>query len=103
MAYAPDLDQMLTPGACYLDEHGEYVIEPHLIGEVILPTGQVAGCDPLAYSRGAPPFTAAVPPGRYPLRAWVAILHRDDAERQRRVAALQLIIQDKPAARWLPA
>jgi hypothetical protein len=103
MAYAPDLDQMLTAGAHFADEHAEYVIEPHLIGEVTLPTGQVVGCDPLVYTGGALPFTVTVPPGRYPLRAWVAVQYRGDAEQRRLVAALQLIIREEPAARWLPA
>jgi hypothetical protein len=103
MAYAPDLDQMLNTGARYVDEHTEYVIEEHLIGEVTCPTGQVVGCDPLVYSGDAPPFTVAVSPGRYPLRAWVAVLYRRDAEWQRRVAALQLIIKGEPTTRWQPA
>jgi Protein of unknown function (DUF4241) len=103
MAYLPDLDQMLHAGARYADEHAHYLIEQHLIGEVTLPTGQVAGCDPLVYSADTAPFTATVPPGRYPLRAWVAVLHRGDRRPQRRVAALQLIIRDEPAARWQPA
>jgi hypothetical protein len=103
MAHAPDLDQMLHDGARYTDEYAQYVIEQHLIGEVILPTGQVTGCDPLAYSSDAEPFTATVSPGRYPLRAWVAVLHRSDSRLERRVAALQLIIRDEPASRWQSA
>ena len=43
MAYAPDLSRLLTPGARYADEHDEYVIEPHPIGDVTFPTGQVVG------------------------------------------------------------
>jgi Protein of unknown function (DUF4241) len=102
MAYAPDLDQMLAAGARYVGQDAAYVIEPHLIGEVTFPTGQVVGCDPLTLP-DAMPFTVAVAPGRYPLRAWVAVLYRDDAEWDRRVAALQLIIRDEPATRWHPA
>lgn len=100
MAYAPDLDQMLHAGARYVDEQAHYVIERHLIGEVTLPTGQVVGCDPLAYSGDALPFTVPVSPGRYPLGAWVAVLYSGDREWERRVAALQLIIRDEPTARW---
>jgi hypothetical protein len=102
MAYAPDLDQLLNAGARYVDKDAEYVIEPHLIGEVTFPTGQVVGCDPLTLP-DTPPFTVAVAPGRYPLRAWVAVLYHDNAEYDRRVAALQLIIRDEPATRWQPA
>lgn len=103
MPYTPDLDTLLTRGACYRDDSDEYVIEPHAVAEVTLATGQVVGCDPLAGAYGAEPFTVAVPAGVYPLRAWVAVLHRNGAEWQRRVAALQLVIRDEPAARWEPA
>jgi uncharacterized protein DUF4241 len=100
MAYAPDLDQMLDPGPRYVDEQAHYVIERHLIGEVTLPTGQVAGCDPLAYAGDALPFTVPVSPGRYQLAAWVAALYHAGSEWERRVAALQLIIRDEPVTRW---
>ena len=96
MAYTPDLDQMLHAGARHVDEQTHYVIERHLIGEVTLPTGQVVGCDPLAYSGDALPFTVPVSPGRYPLGAWVAVLYSGDRQWERRVAALQLIIRDEP-------
>ncbi|WP_240670047.1 DUF4241 domain-containing protein [Actinoplanes solisilvae] len=67
----PDLDLLLSdPG-----------LERHELGTVHLPTGQVVGCDPLMPS--TEPFLDAVEPGRYPLRAWLAVP-------QRRVAALQL-------------
>jgi hypothetical protein len=102
MAYTPDLSRLLTPGARYADEHDDYAIEPHPLGDVTFPTGQVVGCDPLT-ADDAEPFTVAVAPGAYPLRAWVAVLYRDGAEQQRRVAALQLVIRDEPAVRWEPA
>jgi hypothetical protein len=102
MAYAPDLTRLLTPGARYADKHDEYLIEPHPVGDVTFPTGEVVGCDPLT-ADDAEPFTVGVAPGAYPLRAWVAVLYRDGAEQQRRVAALQLVICDEPAVRWEPA
>ena len=102
MAYTPDLSRLLTPGARYADEHDEYVIEPHPIGDVTFPTGQVVGCDPLT-ADDAVPFTVGVTPGAYPLRAWVAVLYRGGAEQQRRVAVLQLVVRDEPAVRWEPA
>jgi hypothetical protein len=103
MAYLPNLDQVLHLGARYADERTEYVIEQHPIGEVTVPTGQVVGCDPLAYSADTLPFTVTVPPGKYPLCAWVAVLRRGDAEWQRRVAALELTIGGEPATQWRPA
>jgi hypothetical protein len=102
MPYIPGLDRLLSVGARYTDEHAVYVIEQHPLGDVVLPTGQVVGCDPLV-NPDAAPFTVTVPAGRYPLRAWVAVLYQRATEWQRRVAALQLVVRDDPAARWEPA
>jgi hypothetical protein len=100
--YLPDLDRLLTPGATYPDGDAEYVMEPHPAGDVVLPTGQVVACDPLTFPEPEP-FTVTVPPGTYPLRAWVAVLQQGDVEWRRYVAALQLVIRDEPVARWAPA
>jgi len=100
MPYAPDLNRLLTAGAKYTDETREYVIEPHRAGDVVFPTGQVVGCDPLTSAGLAHPFTVSVPAGTYPLRLWVAVLYRDGTEEARRAAALQLVIDDAQAARW---
>jgi hypothetical protein len=102
MAYTPDFERLLRAGTQFADEHASYVIECHPVADVVLPTGQVVGCDPLVCPE-AEPFTVAVPPGRYPARAWVAVQLQDGAERDRRVAALQLVVRDEPAARWEPA
>jgi hypothetical protein len=68
---------------------------------VALPTGEVVACDPLVPHTTA--FVDTVEPGRYPLRAWVAVLHRDGAEWQRGIAALQLVIGEEPARSWTMA
>ena len=68
---------------------------------MVLPTGKVVGCDPLVPH--TTPFVDAVTPGRYPLRAWVAVLHKDGSECGRRIAALQLVVADEPAAFWAMA
>lgn len=99
MPYIPDLDRLLSAGARYADEYAVYVIEQHPLGEVVLPTGQVVGCDPLV-NPDAAPFRVTMPDGTYPLRAWVAVLYQRGTEWQRRVAALQLAVRDDPAARW---
>ncbi|MEH1166401.1 DUF4241 domain-containing protein [Micromonospora sp. CPCC 205539] len=99
MPYTPDLDRLLTPGARFADEHGSYVIETHPVGDVVLPTGRVVGCDPLVTPE-AEPFTVTVPSGRYPARAWVAVVLREDAEVDRRVAALEMVVLDAPTVRW---
>jgi hypothetical protein len=105
--YLPDLNRLRTPGSAFPDtsapdDDAEYVLEPHPAGDVVLPTGQVVGCDPLAVP-DSEPFTVTVPPGTYPLRAWVAVLQSGGAEWNRNVAALELVIRDEPAARWEPA
>ncbi|MGN9763581.1 DUF4241 domain-containing protein [Micromonospora sp. SD12] len=99
MPYTPDLDRLLTPGARFADEHATYVMEVHPVGDVVLPTGRVVGCDPVACPEDEP-FTVEVAPGRYPARAWVAVVRGEDTEADRRVAALELVIHDEPAARW---
>ncbi|MET8229691.1 DUF4241 domain-containing protein [Micromonospora sp. NPDC005298] len=102
MPYTPDLGRLLTPGARFTDQHGSYVVEVHPAGDIVLPTGQVVGCDPLVCP-DAEPFTVAVPPGRYSARAWVAVVLREDAEVDRRVAAFELVVAEEPASRWEPA
>ena len=62
----------------------------------------MVGCDPLVCPE-AEPFTVTVPPGRHPARAWVAVVLREDAEVDRRVAALELVVSTKPTIRWEPA
>jgi len=99
--YIPDLFQLLTPGHSVESDGVTFVLEPHDLGDVVMPTGEVVGCDPLV-SRDTP-FTVTVPPGTYPLRAWVAVMHRDGAEWQRRIAALQLVVDDAPAVTWTMA
>jgi hypothetical protein len=71
---------------------------------VTSPTGQIVGCDPIIVGPASLPFlapyTTTVPAGRYPLYAWVATIRRGEHEPQERVAALQLVVDDQPPARW---
>jgi hypothetical protein len=101
MPYVPDLGRLLTAGYRVEDEGIVYQVEPFDLGPVVLPTGRVVGCDPLLAQ--AVPFVDAVTPGRYQLRAWVAVLSKDGAESQRRIAALQLVVLDEPVAAWTMA
>jgi hypothetical protein len=101
MPYMPDLDLALTPAYSVMRDGISYVVEPVELGPVLLPTGQVVACDPLV-PRTAP-FVETVGPGRYALRAWVAAVHKDGAEWQRRITALQLVIVDEPAVLWTMA
>ena len=98
MPYVPDLDAMLAPGYRIERDGVTYRVEPYELGLVVLPSGKVVGCDPLVAH--ATPFVDAVAPGRYPLRAWVAVLQADGGEWQRRITALQLTVLDEPIAAW---
>jgi len=98
MPYIPDLGALLTAGHRAEHDGITYVVEPYELGPILLPTGKVVACDPLV-PQGTP-FTETVEPGRYRLRAWVAVLHRDGTEWQRRITALQLVVADEPAASW---
>ena len=97
MPYVPDLDVMLTGGYRIERDGIAYLVEPCDLGPVVLPTGKVVGCDPLVAH--TTPFVDVVAPGRYQLRAWVAAIHKGDSK-QRRVAALHLVIADEPVASW---
>lgn len=101
MPYTTDLGLLLTPGARYADEDTTYTVEPHHVTDVVLPTGKIVGCDPLAMADSAQAFTVTVPPGIYRLTAWVAVIAgHGKQERDRRVAALQLTIRPEQAVRW---
>ncbi|GAA2357235.1 hypothetical protein Cme02nite_50820 [Catellatospora methionotrophica] len=100
MPYLPDLATVLADGARITRDDVEYVVEARAVGMVALPSGQVVGCDPLVDAVAAMPFTVAVAPGRYRLRAWVAAVHQSGSDKQDRTAALQLVVTDQPAVRW---
>ncbi|AVT32935.1 hypothetical protein C6361_29615 [Plantactinospora sp. BC1] len=98
MPYVPDLGVVLTASYRVERDGIAYHVEPCELGPVVLPTGNVVACDPLVAH--TTPFVDAVAPGRYQLRAWIAVLHRDGCEWQRRITALQLVVVDEPAATW---
>jgi uncharacterized protein DUF4241 len=100
MPYTPDLTALLNAGATFSDEHATYVIEPQPLDEVLFPSGEVVACDPLVLADDSLPFTTTIRPGRYPLRAWVAVLFQNGAERQRRTAAVELVVRDEPVVGW---
>jgi hypothetical protein len=99
--YIPDLGLVLTAGHHVEDDGITYVIQPFDLGPVVLPTGEIVGCDPLVAH--VTPFVDRVTPGRYLLRAWVAVMHKNGAEWQRRITALQLVIAEEAVARWTMA
>ena len=102
MSDTPNLDLRLTEGLRIADDEFNVVVEGHQIGEVVLPTGQVAGCDPFTYSERRKPFIVAVSPGTYPLRAWVAVFSRDDEESHRIVPPCNSssVLSPSSGGRW---
>lgn len=102
--YLPDLDRLLSTTSEYTDEDGtKYAIERYELGDLVLPTGRVVAGEPMMLTEGMVPFEVPLEPGRYPVVAWVAALSDAGVVSQRRVAALQLVARDEPAARWKPA
>ncbi|GAA2498755.1 DUF4241 domain-containing protein [Winogradskya humida] len=101
------LGRLLSEGARHSDDTHDYHLTMVPVGDVTLPTGRVVACDPLVYAGDSPPFTVPVTPGRYPLRAWVAVISfgppGNPVESDRRTAALQLVIRDQPTTTWEPA
>ncbi|PRY27635.1 uncharacterized protein DUF4241 [Pseudosporangium ferrugineum] len=69
------LDRLLTEGAHRFDDAHDCRMTMIPLGEVTVPTGRIVACDPLIHPGETPPFTVTAPPGRYPLRAWVAVVH----------------------------
>jgi hypothetical protein len=101
MPYVPDLGALLTAGRSVERDGVTVVVEPVDLGPVVLPTGEIVACDPLVPHTTA--FVDRVAPGRYPLRAWIAAMHKDGVQPQRRIAALQLVVSDEPAVSWTMA
>ncbi|MEV4345051.1 DUF4241 domain-containing protein [Actinoplanes sp. NPDC049596] len=100
MAYLPDLNALMVEGARFEGAGSAYLLQAVDLEPVVLPSGRVVGCDPLVGADSAEPFTVGVPPGTYGLRAWVATVSSVRGRPQTRTAALQLIVDERPAVRW---
>ncbi|GGQ54301.1 DUF4241 domain-containing protein [Couchioplanes azureus] len=92
------LDRLLVEDARYVDDTHDYRLTMVPLGEVTLPSGRVVACDPLVHPGETPPFTVTVPPGRYPLRAWVAVVHPAAGDRPggRRLADQRVLASGPP-------
>lgn len=101
---APDFGWIFTEGRTFtFPDDGQTGTMALLSGgELALPTGRVAVCDPLvALGEELGGFTATVAPGRYPVTVAVVTLGDPDADQpHRRVAAARLEISDAPAVTW---
>ena len=75
-------------------------VETHRLGELVLPSGRLAACDPWVGRDMARPFTRVVQPGRYPVEADVAVLEDNGDQR---VAAAVVWITEREPVNWEPA
>ncbi|MEU5875922.1 DUF4241 domain-containing protein [Spirillospora sp. NPDC047279] len=64
-----------------------------------MPTGRMVASD-MYPSRDDGPVAVTIPPGTYPMYAWVAVIRRRGEEIDRRNAALELRIGDAPTTAW---
>jgi hypothetical protein len=109
-AHSPDFDTVLAHGASHRYAGGESAAIRVMTGATLtLTSGYVtfdypdAPREPYAcpLRRGVLPETPPVPPGRYPVHLIVAdITDGGGAELGSRVAAVRLVVRDKPALAW---
>ncbi|MBP0936519.1 DUF4241 domain-containing protein [Streptomyces goshikiensis] len=107
---APDYARHFTPGHTFSYEDGPVgTLSVVDAGELRLPSGSVVACDPfICLGTGdIPPFTARVAPGSYRVQAAVVTITRPEEPPARdphlRIAAVRLVIADRPAVTWEPA
>jgi hypothetical protein len=102
MVSQPDYSQAFQDGLVVEysdDEEGveveTYTVHLHTLGELVVTSGQIVACDPLAIPE-MPPFADTVPLGRYPVIVSVAELPSGD----QRIAFALLRLGGRPVTRW---
>lgn len=95
---APAFTIAFADGARAASVFGDVRFYRQPLGELYLPSGRLAACDPFADAQVAP-FARTVPPGRYPVDLAVARFAGGDE----RVAAARVRFGDGEPARWEPA
>lgn len=70
------------------------VLSQHGIGDLLLPTGRLVACDPVAYPE-TEPFSMVLPTGRFPVSLSVATIADDQ-----RVAFAIIEFRKQEAVRW---
>ncbi len=99
----PDYHKAFQDGVAveYTVQHGtravaeRYTLHLHPIGELVVTSGHLVACDPLAMPDTSP-LADPVPPGRYPVILSVAEWPSGD----QRVACALLRLSEHPAVRW---
>jgi hypothetical protein len=102
MVSQPDYSQAFQDGLVVEysdDEEGDEaetcMLHLHTLGDLVVTSGQIVACDPLAIP-DMPPFADTVPVGRYPVIVSVAKFSGGD----QRVAFALLRLSERPAAGW---
>ncbi|UOQ52298.1 DUF4241 domain-containing protein [Hymenobacter cellulosivorans] len=83
---------MTTLARLFSDSTPPTGLQPLLVTELFLPTGQLIACDPVAYSNPQP-FRQACPAGRYPV--YIHLLPQDSC-----IAYAEVRLREAPVARW---
>ena len=106
MVRVSDFDRAFTEGERYQDQYegtsAEMVVERRVIGELLVPTGEIVACDPLTFFPEIEGFAVRAPTGRYPVVLSIAHIKYDnkDDEEDQRVACAMLQISPARPQRW---
>ena len=96
---APAFTIAFADGARAASSFGDVHFYRQPLGELYLPSGRIAACDPFVDPEAAP-FARRVPSGRYPVDLAVA---RFDGDGDERVAAARVRFGVGEPSRWEPA
>jgi hypothetical protein len=103
MAYAPNPRHVeIAFSSQSLLQHGKRVeFQCREIGQLVVTSGALAASDPFV-SPDPPPFTQAIPAGRYPVSVAIARFGESE-ERDERVAFAQIELSHSPVHSWTMA
>jgi hypothetical protein len=103
MAYAPNQRHIETAfsSGSLLQNGKPYEFQRLEIGQLLVTSGALAASDPFVFP-DPPPFTQAIPAGRYPVSVAIACYGSGD-ERDERVAFARVEMSDLPVVSWTMA
>lgn len=90
-----DPHRAFTPGALFERDGGTATISVHRLGDLVVPTGAIVACDPLAFP-DRPAFSRRVSPGSYPVEVSVARMRNGDE----RITCARLRLKEAEPVRW---
>lgn len=98
----PDFNKAFRNGEKFTTDFlGDFHVECREIGSLLVPTGQIVVCDPLAFP-DMRPLDRRVPPGRYPVI--LSVVHLPPVEEgkvtDQRIACAMLALNSREPARW---